>query len=273
MTHFPVYSRPLDLPDFASPPVVEVALGVQFASVPQLRPLELGPLRDRWRGDFPNVQELPPLPSTIEGPQGSEATVQLVVGPMQMSRLWFVSKDGTELIQLQPDRLVVNWRAGEGASPYPRYPHVRSIWERAWSDLTEFMRERDMGELRADQVEVSYINAVPVGSSGQGELERLLRVWQPFRHHLGAPEQGRALMVFGVPGISGGPVRMHVAAETGRTPSGEGAWFLTITVRGGPSSEDERDVVRFLDQAHDHIVHSFAELTTEEMHKMWERKT
>ena len=38
-----------DLPDFGAPPVVEVALGVQFRILPALRGLALAPLRERWR--------------------------------------------------------------------------------------------------------------------------------------------------------------------------------------------------------------------------------
>jgi len=44
------------LPEFSNPPVVEVALGVQFRPVYGLRPIELAILREKWRSKYPVIR-------------------------------------------------------------------------------------------------------------------------------------------------------------------------------------------------------------------------
>ena len=52
--------------NFSDPPVVEVALSVQFAPVGGLSSYRSGELYERWRSDYPRVSqqaEVPPLPA------------------------------------------------------------------------------------------------------------------------------------------------------------------------------------------------------------------
>ena len=44
------------LPSFTSPPVVEVAVGVEFLQLPGLGAVELVGLHDIWRRDFPKIR-------------------------------------------------------------------------------------------------------------------------------------------------------------------------------------------------------------------------
>jgi hypothetical protein len=77
--------------------------------------------------EYPVVEEQPPLAPVIEGPTGGPTTVQFVLGPPLMSRLWFLSEDCSSLVQLQPERLVVNWRGLATGSVYARYPQRSQI--------------------------------------------------------------------------------------------------------------------------------------------------
>ncbi len=261
------------LPDFTDPPVVEVALGVQFRPLFGLRPIELAGLRERWRDDYPIVQEQPPVAPAIEGAAFGPPSVQFIVGPALQTRLWFLSNDQAELVQLQHDRLTVNWRQISTDSAYPRYPSVRDVFERRWGDLSEFVTERQLGVLSITQVELNYINAIDPGAEELGRLERFLRNWQPAtQHHLGDPEQARLALVFGVPGVGSDPVRLYVAVDPAQRPDGQPVLFLTLTIRGAPADETLDGALRFMDEAHGHIVRSFAELTPETMHTEWGRR-
>jgi len=258
------------LPEFGAPPVVEVALGVQFRPLFALRPIELGSLRDRWRAAYPIVQEQPPLPPSIEAPTGGLPAVQFMVGPALQSRIWFVSEDQSNLVQLQHDRLTVNWRQiAEG--PYPRYPAVRADFEQRFQDLMSFVSDQAIAEVSVTQVEVTYINAIDAASGEMGDLSRVLRHWQAPPPQLGQPEQARSAIVFGVPGLGRPPVRMYVAVDPAQRPGGAPALFLTLTIRGAPTGEGLVEALDFMDQAHEHVVRSFAELTPESMHDQWER--
>ena len=86
------YVRSPDLPYFEEPPVREVAIAIQFQSLP-LRAVDLGGLRDRLSDGYPIVHERPPAPFQIENftrPRGSELQVQFklaVFEPYQLTRL------------------------------------------------------------------------------------------------------------------------------------------------------------------------------------------
>ncbi|MDA8056499.1 MAG: TIGR04255 family protein [Actinomycetota bacterium] len=262
---------PAHLPDFEDPPVVEVALGVQFRPIPRLRPVEMASLREQWRSEYPVVLDQPPLPPTIEQPTSGPRTTQLVFGPALQTRLWFLSEDQSSLVQIQHDRLTVNWRKLDGV-PYPRYPAVRDMFDRSFDDVEEFVADRGFGPLEITQVEANYINRIDAADEGRGHLEEILRHWSSLAgHHLGDPEEARVAMVFRVPEIGTPPVRLYVecapAQQVGQAP----VLLLTLTVRGAPTTSDLGSALGFMDKAHAHIVHSFAELTTDAMHEHWRR--
>jgi hypothetical protein len=170
--------------------------------------------------------------------------------------------------------LTVNWRRNDhDAATYPRYPHVRELFQRRFADLKAFVDERQLGGIGVSQVEVTYINAIESGGDDLGRLDRVLANWQPvLGHHLGEPEQASTKVVFLVPGIGTQPVRMYVAVDPAQHLDGRPLLFLTLTVRGAPTEDTGEAAVLFMDQAHEHVVRSFAELTPGAMHAEWERQ-
>lgn len=259
-----------DDPSFASPPVVEMALGVQFRRLHGLRGITLGPLREQWRASYPRVEEQPPLAPAIEGPAVAALTLQLGLGPLPAIRHWFLSEDDAELVQIQNDRLIVNWRQGDPPNPYPRYPHMRELFERRVRELAAFVEEHELGSLEIVQAELNYINAVDPPDGQLGDVEHLLRGWDPpAAHHLGAPEQARVGLVFAIPGMGQPPVRMYVDVNPAQRPDGSPTLFLTLTARGAPYSGTIDATLDFMDQGHDHLVRSFMELTAEPIQAEW----
>ncbi len=105
-----------------------------------------------------------------------------------------------------------------------------------------------------------------------GDLGRILRHWDSPSADLGQPEQGRCAAVFGVPDIGRPPVRLYVAVDPAQRPDGRPALFLTLTVRGAPAGPELANALRFMDQAHVHVVRSFTMLTPDAMHDLWERR-
>ena len=262
----------MPLPEFDAPPIVEVALGIQFEPIFGLRPIELGPLREKWRPDYPIAQEHPPLPPTIEAEGSEPPQVRFSLGPAPDVRLWFLSDDETNLVQLQPDRLIVNWREIKGDEKYPRYPRVRATFEHRFNDLAAFVKNLGRGDLVATQVEVIYVNAIDPEGAGLGHLDRIFRSFNNLvDHHLGSPEQARALLAFRIPDIGRPPVKMYVSADPAIRPNGNQTTFLNLTVRGAPTGPGLDDVLNFMDEAHEHIVTSFTELTPPTMHELWRR--
>lgn len=261
------------LPDFGRPPVVEVVAGIQFEPQECLRPFETAALRDLWREAYPLVQEQPPLPPTIETYPGGEPAFQVFVGPPP-TRLWFLTGDLDSLVQLQPDQLHVNWRAMDEGNRYPRWDWVRDRFEARVREVFRFVQERTDREPAIRQVEVTYINAIELDDGTPAGLDRLFAQWSTVssQHYLGVPRQFKATLVFDIDGMGRPPVRLYVDAGPGTRPSGVPSSFLTLTVRGAPLKETVDSALQFAEEAHEHIVRSFAELTPPIMHTQWDRR-
>lgn len=257
--------------ELINPPVVEMALGVQFRPLFHLRGIVLGRLRERWRATHPHVEEQPPLPPAIEGPVGPGINLQIGFGPVPNARYWFLSETGADIIQLQNDRIVVNWRNVEAGERYPRYDVMIERFQRAFADLSAFVKDEQLGQIGITQAELSYINDVgaPATEDGVG-LEKLLRGWPGTpQHHLGQPVQARLQLSFDVPDVGHPPVRMFVSVEPTMHVNGEQRELMTLSVRGAPVDDSEAAALKFLDGAHEHLVQSFLELTPENMHSTW----
>lgn len=248
-----------------------MAIGVQFRPLFNLRGIVLGPLRDRWRTTRPIVEEQPPLPPAIEGPVGPGINLQIGFGPVPNARHWFMSETGDNLIQLQNDRIVVNWREVETGEPYPRYDAMVERVQRAVNDLTEFVEEEQLGHIEITQAELNYINHVESPTPEDDvRLEKLLRGWPGTpQHHLGQPAQTRLQLAYDVPDVGNPPVRMFVSVEPVLHMDGQQRQLMTLSVRGAPVDGSFAAALKFLDGAHEHLVQSFLELTPEHMHSTW----
>jgi uncharacterized protein (TIGR04255 family) len=261
------------LPDYDKPPVVEVALGMQFRPPLAVDPMELAPLRDLWMPRYPKLGRQPPLPAVVEG-QRVEPGIRVMLGadpPLQ--RQWFMSEDERDLVQLQQDRLIVNWRALDGAVPYPRYEHVRARFDEASLDLWDFIASRGKPEPVVEQAEANYINAIDP-QDGPANLEAVFSWWGDSLadHHLFRPTEVSLAMVFDVPKLGTPPVRMYVNVQPADGADGRRVLFMTITVRGAPADTTRDGALAFIDEARQHIVNSFTEMTTETMHELWGRR-
>jgi uncharacterized protein (TIGR04255 family) len=261
---------------FDRPPLAEVAIGVQFRPLTSLRAIHLGVLWERWREDFPVLEEQPPLEPTFEqkGPVlGTQ--VQLSFGPPPMMRYWFLNADGSYLLQIQRDRLILNWRKISPSDPYPRYGTLRGHLFERLNEFADFLLNFDLGSMEITQCEINYINAIEIsdGIEKPGQVERILRSWRPSHegHHLGEPEEVRITQVFPLTHPAGAPARLYVSIDPARRPDGMPFLLLTLTVRGAPPGSGSDEGRAFLDFAHAHVVQSFTELTTPTIQKAWGR--
>lgn len=96
---------------YERPPVTEVALAIYFGSPLGLNSAHLGQLWKRWRERYPRTEDhpvLPPVPQEAFSSPGPVAFRFAVNTPGP--RVWFCSAVGDRLLQVQFDRLVVNWR-------------------------------------------------------------------------------------------------------------------------------------------------------------------
>jgi hypothetical protein len=267
--------RPADLPDFENPPVVETVLSVQFDRLPLPRTAHFGLYWGQIRSRFPQSEEQGELPAIIERhpeqPQPAVGMQFQAFDAPPTPRFWFINKEGTELIQIQRDRFIKNWRKTGEKDEYPRYESVRAGFDHDFEDFSAFLSGNGLGSLRINQCEVTYINHIVAGEgwNTHTDVDKVFRVWrQPAPVFPGPAEETAIRARF--PIFSKGEFcgRLHLAVQPVRRISdGKPMFLMELTARGQVGSGTE-----FFDIGRRWIVKSFAELTTEEMHKIWGRK-
>ncbi|MER9758496.1 TIGR04255 family protein [Mesorhizobium sp. M0138] len=262
-------SRPDGLPDFACPPLEEVVLGVQFSRHPQYDDSFAWEVWEAFRSEFPTFQQRPRLDPMFEVFGGSEtmASFQFSIAQTEPSkRYWFVAQDDSHLLQFQDDRLLLNWRRRPG-NDYPRYEAMSALFEKYLDQLKSLFYNRNRVELVIQQAEVAYINVIPLVE--RTNLGDWLRLVQPSSLNI---EQLNAIFTEVVHSDKTPIARLHY--EIGLLSSRElsRGMRLTLTYRGAPKGSKTQTIIEFLGVGRERIVNRFCDITTEEAHKIWQRK-
>jgi uncharacterized protein (TIGR04255 family) len=268
------------LPSYTNPPVVEVVVAIAFQ---RLERLTIAQIADFWSSvlskTFPRVEEQPPYVPPVEqfGVVGQAVPIPItLLGAFPSPRLWCLTEDGQELIQLQRDWFACNWRKVAPENQYGRWASRRDALTKWWLEFQRFAAENDLGDLQPTQCEVTYINHIPVGDIGgnQGELAPLIRFVANFHEgFLPTPEQTQMALHFVIPGEDGTPIgRLHADLQPAlRREDGAPLIVLTLTARGRPETPDFEGAMRFLDRGRKWVVNSFADLTTDDIQRRWGR--
>lgn len=272
-------------PAFERPPVSEVALAVYFSPPLGLRTVDVGALYERWRDRYPTTLDqpvLPPVPVETFDTPTLGMTFQL--GTPTGSRVWFQTAGGERVIQVQPDRLVLNWRRTSPEEGYPSFSTLRPEFARVLADLEAVHDNLGLGPLAVGQAEVSYTNTIARQGLGQPSGEPLtvpdvLTPWSGVHTDAFLPleEDVRLDLRYRIPGS--GPAssgRLYVGMQPALSPAPglpESVFLLQLFARGRPATPSTASGLDFLDLAHDWVVNGFVSLTTARMHKVWGQMT
>lgn len=272
----------IPLPNFENPPVVEVAISLQFKQLRGLKPAHFGLFWQRLRTDnFEAIEEHVELEPEFEDFDLSRAAkpgikIQTFDTPPPV-RLWFLNGSRDRLVQVQRDRLIVNWRKGGQASTYPRYPAIIQSFRDTLEKFKQFLDEEKLGEVEPNQCEVTYVNHIESGAvwKAHGQLNRVFTLWSGYFSdgYLREPEDASFGARFRMLDEANFPVgRLHVECQPAhRTADQKPIFILTLTARGRPPADQLDDVYRQFDREREWIVRGFTSLTTPEMHSHWRR--
>lgn len=274
-------ARPETLPDFQNPPVIEVVLGIQFERLSKFQTVHAGYLWDEFRAEFPRAQEHSALDPTFETfgtrPGAEGLKLELISGPPPFPRLWFLNDAETQLIQFQPDRFIHNWRKVEEGDEYPRYEAIKTRYLEELETLIRFCGRRELGELRPNQCEITYVNHI-TSENGEDLCAHPEKVFQFLGAEAAPPiftdlEGARFQLRFTLFSDDKQRIgRLHVNAQPAVTEEGAAVIALTLTARGSPTAPTLEAASQFLDLGRDKIVRGFTRLTTEAMHRRWRRR-
>jgi uncharacterized protein (TIGR04255 family) len=190
-----------------------------------------------------------------------------------MSRYWFLDASGNQLIQVQVDRFMRNWRLLDGTESYPRFDALFAIFWREWQDFQAFLGEEEIGRAKVDQCDLTYVNYLAIDEINGG-FSGMPSAFTVFQKHatgfLPPPEIMKWESSYSLPEGRG---RLHVAAIPNlRQRDLRLVINFTLSARGKPLSTSDEHLKEWFQVAHEWIVRGFDTLTTPEMHTIWGKK-
>lgn len=257
--------------------MIETSVGIQFDGLTNYISLNAASFHSRIAGNFPRVEEHRPLDPAFEtfGPRSSLLTtpqLQLVEAAIE-PRYFFLSEDGSEIVQLQKDRLFYNWRKRSPAAQYPRYEaHVRVVLGDLFRILTSWAAEERLGAIIPTQVEAIYVNAIELRDHS-GSSCGLSFIFPWLSGLIGTTEDGLFQFRRRLLNETGEPVaRLNFNLRYGTDEESARSAHLMLHVRGHPPGSRLEDCLDMIDAERDVIVRTFTEVTSPEAHSLWRRR-
>lgn len=267
-----VPQRPADLPDFENPPIREVAIAGHFEPLIGLRQAHIGFFWSKVRDQFPEVEDREPLAPHLENLENKASSplfqLEMTSSPMP-NRAWFAASDHSELLQLQRDRFVHNWRYQKDG-----YPHFELLLERfteGFNMLSMTLEELNLPQPRLVHAEVTYVNLIEAKALD----DFLTFVASPNLSTGGVSSQGASgQLALRFPVDSGRRVigSLYVECSPTRLSDSEVEGFQMMLTFRAPLPESNVSALReLLLLGRSAIVHSFTGLTETKYHKKWRR--
>lgn len=273
-----------NLPEYDAPPVVEMSLAVDFESLPGLRSAHIGMFAASQQVfAWTELGEDFPRPVTIEqfGDQHVRPPFRLqIVEEVPPPRTVLSSPDTHRSVAVQQDTLEYSWWKDDIGGAYPRHSVVAAEFLPLVQAFISFVSDRDLGQVRVRQVEVTYRNALQRGVDWpeDGTAAQALTFWSPLPDPaLPAVEDahlGQSHLLRDDEGVPYG--RLYVSLDTKVSPPfrrpPETDWAsLALTCRVAVRDAGQEDLMRHLGKAREAIVRAFTAVTTPEAHARWRR--
>jgi uncharacterized protein (TIGR04255 family) len=262
------------LPDFEHPPVAETAIGIEFEQQRQWTDAYFGLFWSSVRKNYPKSRSQL-VPPTI--PPGTTAPSILPMGPRV--RYQFLDESEHHLIQIQTDKLFLNWQrvSSERVDPdqYPRYECLKPDFVSALGHLQRFLdREPLLDPLDVTACEVTYVNHIDRGEGWDtlSDISSLIRNWEPPAQDsvLAAPA---GVSFSGVYQAGEGRALQIILQTAVRNKDLKEIVLLTVSGRVRPATSNNPDVLDALDTAHKLAVLGFYQFTDPDVQtRVWKRK-
>ncbi len=265
--------------DFASPPIVELILGVQFSPLTKLTAGHFGLFWKELGSDWTDPEDGSLLEDQFElfdRPKWSVPVgLQLRLEPIRLpGRFLLGHKSKDRLLQIQATRLHFNWRKREGF--YPSYKRLVTEFEDMFDRFAAFTERTGLGKLSLNQWELTYIDAFPKDEYWETPAD-----WSAFLPGLFcklfpvdglgiALEHRAAEWSYEIQPKRG---RLHIATQPGRAGEDKrDALLLQMTARGSVGKGGAETLRSGLDLGHDAAWGAFLRVTSDEAKQRWRSK-
>jgi uncharacterized protein (TIGR04255 family) len=198
------------------------------------------------------------------GPRGFQ--FQVIAGAPAL-RLWMLNNSENEMLQVQNDRLFLNWRRAPGdTQTYPRYDYLREAYEHIIEAFRNRVKELHAGTFQPHTAVVTYANRFELkpGEALKDAIAPLDETW----NLLGDATPEISVTVPVTSGVGSSAVIGQLVAKASTDPSDRAHGYLEVVTRV-PLGDPSGDVFDCLDLAHQSCVNGFERLTTMKMHERW----
>jgi uncharacterized protein (TIGR04255 family) len=257
---------PTAAPSFASPPLVETALGIQFRELNGFGVTHFGLFYSTVADRYPTIEDTPRLERIVEHfprrPMVAGMKFRAVTRP---ERVFFKdAEDASELVQLQPDRFGFNWRKpADSRQPYPRYSENSKKCLEEFRRFTDFCGKWGLGDVSPDLCEVVYVNHLypETDESPSGLFTKVFSglTWNTLGL-LGLPDAAQFNRVFVI-----GADRGRLYAEASIAHDKDRGDFVAFKITARTLHREADDLEDTLSLAHEWAVRGFVELTNEDV--------
>lgn len=264
--------------NYKAPPVVEVAMSIQFDPPNGFSLPHLGLYWDAQRNMYPTVRTAAPIPAAPDDfgteSQWGPVAMRLAFSNEPQYRLQMTSKDDEWVCQAQLDRLVVNWR--KKGPDYPKFDATFPRFQAAWTGLQRFLERQHLAAATPKLWEITYINRFP-----KGELWQSPKDWPILLPGLwgGAFASASDLTLSTLGGQwvwEHGPERARLYVEPSPARSADtppvDSLILSLTARGPINVKmwGEDAIESGLNLGHDLIVLTFDAITSKHAKEHWQ---
>ena len=251
--------------EFRYPPVSEVVVSTYFnPPLLDLRSEHIGLFWREIKEEFPVVRQQFP----VGGPQPTADE------PFPLPRYWFIADDEINLVQIQRNAFMFNWRRRDDA--YPRFhADIKPNFDKYYGRFSEFIRTETSIEVpTVDRCELTYINVV----------ERC-------DYWAGLQDAPKIIPSFSIPELAGAvatasefdcryayqmlpDMQLNIGVRSGLRDqqSDSPVLMFEIRARGRLGQVTKSRADEWFERAHDRVVSCFLSLTNQEIQsRYWKR--
>jgi len=251
---------------FKNSPINELVIATYFnPPLFALRSEHAGLFWSRIRNDFPAVEQ--------QAPVGGAETFENLSGEFfPMPRFWFVAEDKANLLQLQKNAFMFNWRRRD--AEYPHFAeNLKPAFDKYFTIFEDFARE-DVGvdKINIDLCELTYINAIEACEYWKGPQDTARIVPDFTIPNIGI--EARPALAFNctyVYAISS-DLQLRVSIRNGEAAERPGTPVLVLEIKAiGRLGQVGKSIADcWFERAHDAIISCFVGMTSEEIQlKYW----
>jgi len=195
----------------------------------------------------------------------------------ELPRTWFISADDSVLIQLQADRLLLNWRRGATNAEYPHFETVSGRFRAIYQQFEAFVADAELGTIQPEFCEMTYVNQFRPKDADGGlpNVRDILRLWpEPFGQEWNVRADAVRFQadyrMLPVNGESPGRLTASLNVANMQSIPSQVLQF-ELAARGRPLGDGFNGVIAFHERARENIVRYFAAVTTETAQNEWHR--